>query len=109
MEIYAADGNYRGKERAEQAYGVAQKLRAKINELRMPYKEIYKGYLIEITKAKDSWVAKITREDGNLFKVLNGDTWEQVSDRTFQARPSEDEALAEAKRAIDGGGMSPPA
>jgi hypothetical protein len=71
----------------------------------MSQRESYKGYVIEIIKQADnSWKAKVSRADGNLIKVEYGNG--PVPSITTSARYSEEDALTEAKRMIDGGGMA---
>jgi hypothetical protein len=67
----------------------------------------YKAYVIEIIRKSDnSWKAKVTRQDGHLIRVRYGNG--PVPSITTSTRYSEDDALDEAKRMIDGGGMDAP-
>jgi hypothetical protein len=73
----------------------------------MPRREPHNGYMIEIIKVADnSWKAKVTRQDGHLIRVRYGNG--PVPSITTSARYSKDDALDEAKRMIDGGGMDAP-
>ena len=70
----------------------------------MSRREPYKRYVIELTReSENSWKATVTREDGNLIKVAFGTG--PVPSITTSPRYSEEDALDEAKRMIDGGGI----
>jgi hypothetical protein len=72
----------------------------------MSRRESYKDYVIEISEAANNcWKAKITRKDGRLIQVKHGSPGEEQLAVANNPRHSEEEALAEAKRMIDAGGM----
>lgn len=72
----------------------------------MARREFYKHYVIEIIKVpNDCWQTTITRQDGNSIKIMLAHPGEEQSSITNQPRHSEEEALEEAKRMIDAGGM----
>jgi len=72
----------------------------------MSRQESYKDYVIEISEAANHcWEAKITRKDGRLIRIKHGSDGEERPSITDNPRLSEDAALDQAKRMIDGGGM----
>ena len=71
-------------------------------------RKLYKDYVIGIIQeTENSWKAKVTRKNGGLIRLKYGDG--PVSSIATGARYGEKEALDEAKRMIDRGGMDPSA